>query len=93
MNTRKKTKLETCQDEAEYEQAQRDLNAASKEFLNEFIDCEGDVFYSTYTKAVNSIHTRERCEEIMAATKVGDEWNLEKGVVGKWRYPNLRGGE
>ena len=90
MKVRSKAKAEKEFDKADVQERQIELNAACKDFVSEFIDCEGDVFYSTYNKAANAIWQYEQSVRNSAMTKVGPEWNHDAGVVGKWRYPHLR---
>ena len=90
MKVRSKAKAEKEFDEADVQKRQIELNAACKDFVSEFVDSEGDVFYSTYNKAANAIWQYEHSVRNSAMTKVGPEWNHDAGVVGKWRYPHLR---
>ena len=90
MKVRLKQKAEKDFDKSDVEEKQRELNAACKDFVEQFIDCEGDVFYSTFSNASNALWQYERVVKDAAATKVGPEWDHDKGVVGKWRYPHLR---
>jgi len=90
MKIRLKKQAEKDFDKTDVEEKQLALNAACKDFVSEFIDCEGDVFYSTYNKAANSIWQYEQSVKNAAMTKVGPEWDHKAGVVGKWRYPHLR---
>ena len=93
MKIRLKQQAERDFDKADLEERQRELNEACKNFVNEFIDCEGDVFYSTYNKAANSVWQYEQSQKNADMPKVGPEWNYDNGVVGKWRYPHLRGSD
>ena len=90
MKVRLKNQAEKDFDKADVEQAQRELNATCKDFVSEFIDCEGDVWYSTFTKAQNAVWQYEQSVRNSALPKVGPEWDHDKGIVGKWRYPFLR---
>ena len=90
MNTRKKTKIEAQFDHDEVDETQAALNVAYKDFVSEFMEMEGDVLYSTFTKVNNAMHLHDRSVDYAAMKKVGDTFDFEKGVVGKWRYPFLR---
>ena len=90
MKIRLKKQAEKDFDKADIEEKQLALNAACKDFVSEFKDCEGDVFYSTYNKAANAIWQYESSVRNSAMTKVGPEWDHDADVVGKWRYPHLR---
>ena len=87
---RLKEQAEHAFDKDDVEEHQLKLNVACKDFVSEFIDCEGDVFYSTAMKAANAVWQYEQSVKNSAMTKVGPEWDHDKGVVGKWRYPHLR---
>ena len=90
MNTRKKTKTETQFDHDEIDETQAALNVAYKDFVSEFVDMEGHVLYLTFVKVTDAMHVHDRAADYAAMTKVGDAFDFEKGVVGKWRYPFLR---
>jgi hypothetical protein len=77
-------------DKDDVEEHQFKMNEACTGFVSEFIDCEGEVYYSTAMKAMNAVWQYERSVKDSAATMVGPEWDRDKGVVGKWRYPHLR---
>jgi len=90
MNTRKKTKTEVQFDHDEVDETQAALNVAYKDFVSEFVDMEGHVLYLTFVKVTDAMHVHDRAADYAAMTKVGDTFDFEKGVVGKWRYPFLR---
>jgi len=90
MNTRKKTKTEAQFDHDEVDETQAALNVAYKDFVSEFVDMEGHVLYLTFVKVTDAMHVHDRAADYAAMTKVGDTFDFEKGVVGKWRYPFLR---
>ena len=77
-------------DKDDVAQRQLQMNATCKDFVSEFIDCEGEVYYSTEMKAMNAVWQYERSVKDSAATMGGPEWDRDKGVVGKGRYPHLR---
>ena len=87
---RLKEQAEHAFDKDDVEEHQFKMNVACKDFVSEFMDCEGEVFYSTAMKAMNSVWQYEQSVKNSAMTKVGPEWDHDKGVVGKWRYPHLR---
>ena len=90
MKIRHKEQAEHEFDRDDVEEKQLKMNVAFKDFMEQFIDCEGDVFYSTFSKASNAVWQHEQSVRNSAMTKVGPEWNHDDGVVGKWRYPHLR---
>ena len=87
---RLKEQAELDFDKSDVEDSRIKMNATCKDFVSEFMDCEGEVFYSTAMKAMNSVWQYEQSVKNSAMTKVGPEWDHDKGVVGKWRYPHLR---
>ena len=90
MKIRLKEQAEHEFDKDDVEEKQLKMNVAFKDFMEQFIDCEGDVFYSTAMMAQNALFQYQSAVENTAMTKVGPEWDHDKGVVGKWRYPRLR---
>jgi len=42
--------------------------------------------------ATNALYQHKHAVENAAMTRVGPEWDHDKGIVGKWRYPHLRKG-
>ena len=89
MKTRKKESAEITFDDLEIEERKRELILQCRDFVSEFADCEGDVFYSTFSKASNAVWRYDESIKNSQCSKVGDEWS--DGVCGKWRYPHLRG--
>ena len=92
MKIRLKEQAEYEFDKDDVEEKQLKMNVAFKDFMEQFIDCEGDVFYSTAMMATNALYQHKHAVENAAMTRVGPEWDHDKGVVGKWRYPHLRKG-
>ena len=90
MKIRLKEQAEYEFDKDDVEEKQLKMTVAFKDFMEQFIDCEGDVFYSTAMKAANAVWQYEQSVKNSAMTMVGPEWDHDKGVVGKWRYPHLR---
>ena len=52
---RLKEQAEHAFDKDDVEEHQFKMNVACKDFVSEFTDCEGEVFYSTAMKAMNSV--------------------------------------
>jgi hypothetical protein len=77
-------------DKDDVAQRQLQMNATCKDFVTEFIDCEGEVYYSTAMKAMNCVFQYEQSVKHSGYSKVGPEWDNDAGVAGKWRYPHLR---
>ena len=92
MKIRLKHQAEMQFDIDDVAEQQLKMNVACKDVVSEFMDCEGEVFYSTAMKAMNSVWQYDQSVKNSAMTKVGPEWDHDKGVVGKGRYPHLRKG-
>ena len=90
MKTRKKTEVERELDQQAVRDAESDLYATAEKFIEEFQDCEGDVYYSTYIRSAQALWHLNHSREIAKCAQVGNEWDINNGVVGKYRYPHLR---
>ena len=90
MKTRKKDSVEKAHDEAECQNAKADLCNAAEEFISEFQECEGNVYYSTFTKASRALWDLEHSRRVQKCTKVGNQWDFDNSITGKYRYPHLR---
>ena len=84
MNVRKKNAKEKEYDQTLMIKARRELAEQAVKFANEFAECEGDVFYSTYREFSNKAWEYEREKENSAMPKVGDTWDWENKVCGAY---------
>ncbi len=89
MNVRKKNAKEKEYDQTLMIKARRELAEQAVKFANEFAECEGDVFYSTYREFSNKAWEYEREKENSAMPKVGDTWDWENKVCGAYRYRDI----
>ena len=89
MKTRKKNTKEREYDQAELNKAKYALAEEAVSFAQEFVECEGDVFYSSYKKFSNKAWEYEREKENSAMSKVGDLWDWENNVCGAYRYRDV----
>ena len=89
MKTRKKNTKEREYDQAELNKAKYALAEEAVSFAQEFVECEGDVFYSSYKKFSNKAWEYEREKENSAMSKVGDTWDWENKVCGTYRYRDI----
>ena len=89
MNVRKKNAKEREFDQAELNKAKFDLAESALGFANEFAECDGDVFYSSYKDFANKAWQYEREKENSAMSKVGDTWDWENKVCGAYRYRDI----
>ena len=74
MKIRSKNKKEKQYDQLQLDQARRDLAEQAVKFSQEFAECEGDVFYSSYREFSNKAWHYEREKENAAMPKVGPTW-------------------
>lgn len=89
MKIRSKNKKEKQYDQLQLDQARRDLAEQAVKFAQEFAECEGDVFYSTYREFSNKAWHYEREKENAAMPKVGPTWDWENKVCGEYRYNEI----
>lgn len=89
MKTRLKNKKEKEYDQKLVEDAMRKLAEQAVIFANEFAECDGDVFYSTYQDFANKSWQYEREKENAKMTKVGLHWDFETNVCGAYRYNGI----
>ena len=89
MNVRKKNAKEKEYDQTLMIKARRELAEQAVKFANEFAECDGDVFYSTYKEFSNKAWEYEREKVNSAMPKVGDTWDWENKVCGEYRYRDI----
>ena len=76
-------------DEKELQKATVELAEHATKFAQEFAECDGDIFYSTYKELQNKTWDYEREKEISSMIKVGPKWDYENHVVGEYRYRDI----
>ena len=89
MNVRKKNAKEKEYDQTLMIKGRRELAEQAVKFANEFAECDGDVFYSSYKDFSNKVWQYEREKENSAMPKVGDVWDWENKVCGAYRYRDI----
>ncbi len=89
MKTRRKNNIEMSHDIKLLDEARRDLAESAVNFIQEFGECDGDVFYSSYKDFSNKAWQYEREKENSAMPKVGDTWDWENKVCGAYRYRDI----
>ena len=89
MKTRRKNNIEMSHDIKLLDQARRDLAEQAVMFIQEFSECDGDVFYSSYKDFSNKAWQYEREKENGAMKKVGEVWDWENKVCGEYRYRDI----
>ena len=90
MNVRKKNAKEKQYDQLQIDQARRALAEEAVNFLQEFHESQGrGVLYFSVTDFQDKVWQYEREKENSAMPKVGDTWDWENNVCGKWRYKDV----
>ena len=89
MKTRAKNKKEIEHDQQKLDASTKELADVANGFASEFAECDGDVFYSTYQKLQNAAWSYDREKEMSKMTKVGEEWEWQKGICGEYRYRDI----
>mgnify|MGYP001586446693 CR=1 FL=1 len=89
MNVRKKNAKEREYDQLQIDQARQALAEQAVTFIQEFGECDGDVFFSTYKNFSNKAWEYEREKENGAMKKVGEVWDWENKVCGVYRYSDI----
>jgi GTP1/Obg family GTP-binding protein len=89
MNVRKKNAKEKEYDQAELDRARQVLADYAVNFVQEFAECDGDVFYSSYKDFSNKAWQYEREKENSAMPKVGDTWDYKNKICGVHRYRDI----
>ena len=89
MNVRKKNAKEKEYDQTLMIKARRELAEQAVKFANEFAECDGDVFYSSYKDFANKAWQYDREKESGAMPKVGGVWDWENKVCGAYRYRDI----
>ena len=89
MKVRSKNKREKEHDKLQLALARTDLAEQAVKFAQEFAECDGDVFYSTYQDFSNKAWHYEREKENAKMTKVGPSWDFENKICGEYRYNEI----
>ena len=86
---RHKTEKEEAHDIEKLNEATLKCADDLSEFFTEFVELDGDVFFSSYNKAGTAASTYEREKHISKMDKVGKDWDWGKGIVGDYRYNDI----
>ena len=89
MNVRKKNAKEREYDRAELNKAKYDLAEEAVKFAQEFAECDGDVFYSTYKEFSNKAWEYEREKENKSKERYFSRFRILKRIVEK-EIPHLQ---
>ena len=74
MQTRDKTKKEVQADVINVTECLNDLHKISGRFIIEYVDCDGDVFYSVAMKLRNAVWSVDHAKRRLAQSKVSDKY-------------------
>ena len=89
MKTRLKTKNEKDYDQFKLDLSKNDLSEEAIFFMSEFIEHDGDVFYSSYRKFSNKVWEYETEKQSARCSKVGETFDWENKVCGEYRYRDI----
>ena len=86
---RHKTEKEEMHDIEKLNEATLKCADDLSEFFTEFVELDGDVFFSSYNKAGSAASHYEREKNISKMEKVGKDWDWQKGIIGDYRYNDI----
>ena len=77
MKTRKKTKKEVAADVINATEKLNELHKISAVFIDEYVECDGDVFFSVAMKLRNAVwsvdHAKRRLTQVNVSDKYGQK--------------------
>lgn len=82
MKTRKKTKKEVEADVINATEKLNDLHKISAEFIDEYLECDGDVWYSMAIKLRDSVWSVDHAKRRLAQSKVSDKYGQKATYSG-----------
>ena len=89
MKTRLKNKAEKQHDAKMINDAVSGFVEMSSEFYEEYAECDGDVFYSSYQKFSTARWKYSHDLETSKMKRVGGSWDYENGVTGIYNYHDI----
>ena len=84
MQTRDKTKKEVQADVINVTECLNDLHKASARFIDEYVDCGGDVFYSVAMKLRNAVWSVDHAKRRLTQSKVSDKYGQKATYIGNY---------
>ena len=84
MKTRKKTKKEVQADVINVTECLHDLHKASARFIDEYIDCDGDVFFSVAMKLRNAVWAVDHAKRRLTQASVSDKYGQKATYIGNY---------
>ena len=82
MQTRNKTKKEVQADVINATEKLNDLHKISAEFIDEYMECDGDVFFSVAMKLRNAVWSVDHAKRRLAQSKVSDKYGQKATYLG-----------
>ena len=90
MKTRAKNKKETDHDQKSLANSTKELADMVSNFVIEFAECDGDVFYSSFVKLQTASFKYNSAKDVLNMPKVGEYWDYNKGVTGEFKYRDIK---
>ncbi len=84
MKTRDKNKKEVQSDVINVTECLNDLHKASARFIDEYVDCGGDVFYSVAMKLRNAVWSVDHAKRRLAQSEVSDQYVEKATYLGNY---------
>ena len=84
MKTRDKNKKEVQADVINVTECLNDLHKASARFIDEYVDCGGDVFYSVAMKLRNAVWSADHAKRRLAQSEVSDQYVEKATYLGNY---------
>ena len=82
MKTRKKTKKEVEADVINATEKLNELHKISAEFINTFVECDGDVWYSEAMRLRDAVWSVDHAKRRLAQSKVSDKYGQKATYSG-----------
>ena len=84
MKTRKKTKKEVEADVINATERLNDLHKISREFIADYIECDGDVWYSVAMKFRNAVWAVDHAKRRLRQVNVSDKYGQRATYIGNY---------
>ena len=84
MKTRKKTKKEVAADVINATEKLNELHKISGEFITDYIECDGDVWYSIVMKFRNAVWAVDHAKRRLGQVNVSDKYGQRATYIGNY---------
>ena len=85
MKTRKKTKREVEADVINTTEKLNELHKISAEFINTFVECDGDVWYSEAMRLRDAVWSVDHAKRRLAQSKVSGKYGQNATYIGHYQ--------